>query len=85
MSSAPELLPTDTKYSDTPRCRTVRRAVQHAGGIERLALCVGCDAEDVRHWYTGESLPPIVMFLKALDVVALTPVVRVCVIPQQYS
>ncbi|HEY5899292.1 MAG TPA: hypothetical protein VIV54_17120 [Burkholderiales bacterium] len=60
-------------YSDTPPCRTVRRAADDTGSIERLAQFVGCDAEEVRHWYAGEALPPTLMFLKALDIVAQGP------------
>lgn len=87
MTPAPEFLAVADPYSDTPQCRTVRRAAEDAGGIEQLAHFIGSDAAEVRHWYAGESLPPIVMFLKALDIVAhrSSPAIRVCVLRQPHS
>lgn len=83
MHPAPEFLVTEKTYSDTPSCRTMRRAAEDTGGIERLAQCIGCDAADLQHWYAGESLPPMMMFFKALDIVAHTPAVRVCVLRER--
>ncbi len=82
MTPAPEFLAAQPVYSDTPQCRTVRRAAEDYGSLERLARFIGADLADLEHWCAGESLPPTAVFLKALDIVARGPgpKIRVCVL-----
>ncbi len=82
MTPAPEFLAVQNAYSDTPQCRTVRRAAEDYGSLERLARFIGSDLSDLEHWCAGDSLPPTAVFLKALDIVARGPwpKVRVCVL-----
>ena len=87
MTPAPEFLAAHNSYSDTPQCRTVRRAAGDYGSLERLARTFGSELADVEHWYAGESLPPTTVFLKALDIVARGPwpAIRVRVLPGKPS
>ena len=87
MKPAPEFLAAENSYFDTPPCRTVRRAAADCGGLDRLAELVGSSAAELQHWYAGESLPPTLMFLRALDIVARGPLreVRVCVLRKTES
>ena len=63
----------EERYFDTPQCRTLRRAADDYGGIDRLAQFMGSDASNVEHWYAGLELPPTTIYLTALDIVAQGP------------
>jgi hypothetical protein len=57
--------------------RVLARAVEIAGGEEPLGHFLGSSAAEVRKWATGETNPPMPIFLAMVDVVAanaLTPV-----------
>ncbi|HYX62981.1 MAG TPA: hypothetical protein VE935_02040 [Burkholderiales bacterium] len=87
MTPAPEFLDVldsvEEKYFDTPQCRTLRRAADDYGGIDRLAQFMGSDASNVEHWYAGLELPPTAIYLTALDIVSQGPLrdIRVRVLP----
>lgn len=55
----------------------MRRAALDCGGVERLAQETAAELPEVEHWLSGESLPPVALFLKVLDIVALGPLFRV--------
>jgi DNA-binding transcriptional regulator YiaG len=51
--------------------RTMRRAIQSLGSVERVAQALGVTVADVEAWAAGHSNPPPSAFLKAIDIVAL--------------
>ena len=65
----------------------MRRAAQDCGGVERLAQETATELPEVEHWLFGDSLPPVALFLKVLDIVAQGPLreVRVCVLGRETS
>lgn len=56
--------------NDTPYTRTMERALQILGSVERLAAELGASAADVQAWAGGFADPPPGVFLKAIDIVA---------------
>jgi hypothetical protein len=57
--------------------RTLARAVQVAGSAEVLARFLGSTPAEIEKWATGETNPPMPIFLAMVDIVAanaLTPV-----------
>jgi hypothetical protein len=58
-------MPSDTVYT-----RTMRRALETLGGVERLAGALDASVADVEAWAAGLADPPPGAFLKAIDVVA---------------
>ena len=58
-------MPHDTAYT-----RTMRRAVEAMGDIERLARALGASAVEIEAWIAGRTNPPPRAFLKAIDIVA---------------
>lgn len=56
--------------NDTPYTRTMGRALQILGSVERLAAELGASANDVEAWAGGVTDPPPGVFLKAIDIVA---------------
>jgi hypothetical protein len=55
---------------DTVYTRTFRRAIENAGGIERLASALGASVLEIKGWAAGTSAPPPGAFLLAIDIVA---------------
>jgi hypothetical protein len=57
--------------------RALARAVEVAGGPENLARFLGSTPSEISRWGSGETNPPMPIFLALVDVVAanaLTPV-----------
>jgi hypothetical protein len=57
--------------------RTLVRAIEVAGDVETLARFLGCKPGEFGRWETGETNPPMPIFLAMVDIVAansLTPV-----------
>lgn len=50
--------------------RTLARAVEIAGGPERLASFLACTPAEIAKWSTGESNPPMPIFLAMVDITA---------------
>ena len=50
--------------------RTLGRAMEIAGGDERLALFLGVPLVDLKRWYAGEADLPARMFLVLVDIVS---------------
>jgi hypothetical protein len=55
--------------SGTPPQRTLRRALELLGNVDRLAIALDVPRSDIQHWLEGEE-PPLKVFLEALDLVA---------------
>jgi DNA-binding transcriptional regulator YdaS (Cro superfamily) len=56
--------------------RTLARAIEIAGSQETLARFLACTPSEILKWASGESNPPMPIFLAMVDVVAanaLTP------------
>jgi DNA-binding transcriptional regulator YdaS (Cro superfamily) len=56
--------------------RTLARAIEIAGGQEPLARFLACTPGEIAKWATGESNPPMPIFLAMVDIAAanaLTP------------
>ncbi len=58
---------------DTAQTRTLKRALHIAGGEEKLARNLKCDAAQLRRWLAGDEETPSGVYLKALDVVSHGP------------
>jgi hypothetical protein len=58
-------MPDDTVYT-----RTMRRAIETMGDVERLARALGATAIEIEAWIAGRASPPPGTFLKAIDIVA---------------
>lgn len=57
--------------------RTLARAIEVAGGQEKLASFLGSSPTELKKWASGETNPPMPIFLAMVDVVAanaLTPI-----------
>jgi hypothetical protein len=63
------------RSNQTAQQRTLGRAVEIAGGMEKLARFLGCREEDLRHWHIGEKDMPLKIFLTLVDVVAANALV----------
>jgi DNA-binding transcriptional regulator YiaG len=59
--------------ADTTYTRTMRRAVEAVGDIERLASELGASVSEIEAWIAGHAAPPPGVFLRAIDIVARTP------------
>lgn len=62
---------------DNVYTRTLARAVEVAGGVDILARFLGSTPAEIAKWSTGESNPPMPIFLAMVDIVAanaLTPI-----------
>jgi hypothetical protein len=57
--------PKDTVYT-----RTLARAIEIAEGAEQLARFLGSTPAEIAKWASGESNPPMPLFLAIVDVVA---------------
>lgn len=53
---------------DTTYTRTLRRAIQAAGGEAKLAEQLRTSTEVLRKWLSGELQPPSKVYLAALDI-----------------
>jgi DNA-binding transcriptional regulator YdaS (Cro superfamily) len=56
--------------------RTLARAIEIAGGEENLARFLACTPTEIARWSSGESNPPMPIFLAMVDITAanaLTP------------
>jgi hypothetical protein len=56
--------------------RTLARAIEIAGGTDNLARFLACTPAEIDKWSTGESNPPMPIFLAMVDITAanaLTP------------
>ena len=60
----------------TAYTRTLRRAAETAGGLEKFATLLHASAADMARWIAGESRPPQDIFLAALDIVSRARGVR---------
>ncbi len=55
---------------DTAQTRTLRRALEVAGTLERLARLLDAPSSDVESWLCGARETPSHIYLLALDIVA---------------
>jgi hypothetical protein len=55
---------------ETAYTRTMRRAIETLGGVERLANALGASVAEIEAWAAGLADPPPGVFLKAIDIVA---------------
>jgi hypothetical protein len=51
--------------------RVLGLACETVGDVERLALALGVDAKSLRRWMDGKEDPPALVFIDALDIVAM--------------
>ncbi len=72
----PTLTHTWSRKPSSVYTRALARAIEVAGGAEPLAAFLGSSASEVGKWLTGETCPPMPIFLAIVDIVAanaLTP------------
>ena len=50
--------------------RTLARAIEIAGGEEALARFLACTPSEIAKWTSGESAPPMPIFLAMVDIAA---------------
>jgi hypothetical protein len=65
-----------TRTEPTVYRRTLARAIEIAGGQENLASFLACTPAEIAKWSSGESNPPMPIFLAMVDITAanaLTP------------
>lgn len=65
-----------TRKEPTVYRRTLARAIEIAGGEANLALFLACTQSEIAKWSSGESNPPMPIFLAMVDITAanaLTP------------
>jgi hypothetical protein len=55
---------------ETVYTRTTRKALEAAGGVERLASAMGRRVEDIGDWLAGRAVPPDKAFLELLEIVS---------------
>lgn len=53
---------------DAPYLRTLRKAVQVAGGEAALAAALGVPREMLERWLSGESVLPVELYFEALRI-----------------
>jgi hypothetical protein len=58
------------KRKESVYTRTLTRAVEIAGGVEQLARFLGSTPTEIGKWTTGETNPPMPIFLAMVDVLA---------------
>lgn len=51
--------------------RVLGLACETVGDAERLALALGVELKSLRRWMDGKEEPPALVFLDALDIVAM--------------
>jgi DNA-binding transcriptional regulator YiaG len=57
---------------DTTYTRTLKRAIEMAGGEAKLAEKLGTSLEVLRKWLSGELKPPSKVYLAALEIVQVS-------------
>jgi hypothetical protein len=65
-----------TRKEPTVYRRTLARAIEIAGGADHLARFLACTPGEIAKWSTGETNPPMPIFLAMVDIAAanaLTP------------
>lgn len=65
-----------TRKEPTVYRRALARAIEIAGGQENLARFLACTPGEIAKWASGESNPPMPIFLAMVDITAanaLTP------------
>lgn len=65
-----------TRKETTVYRRTLARAIEIAGAEENLARFLACTPAEIQKWTSGESNPPMPIFLAMVDIAAanaLTP------------
>jgi len=65
-----------TRKEPTVYRRTLARAIEIAGGEESLACFLACTPTEIARWGSGETNPPMPIFLAMVDITAanaLTP------------
>ena len=63
----------EERKSDTPKVRTLRRAVEVVGSPEALAEALEVSPEIVDAWLLGQQAPPNEAYMRALDLVSQGP------------
>lgn len=63
----------DEEREDSPKARTLRRAVEVVGGPEALAEALGVSPQMVSAWLIGQRALPDDAYLRALDLVSQGP------------
>lgn len=59
----------NTNMSSSVYSRTFQKAAQLAGGQKKLARFLHVPLSDLEKWIAGKDAPPMVTFLKAVDLV----------------
>jgi len=65
------------RKGNTAYTRAISRAVEIAGGTDELAAFLGSSTREINTWTSGETSPPLPIFLAIVDIVSaneLTPV-----------
>ena len=65
-----------TRTEPTVYRRTLARAIEIAGGQDKLASFLACTPAEIARWSSGETNPPMPIFLAMVDITAanaLTP------------
>lgn len=63
----------EERKSDTPKVRTLRRAVEVVGSPEALAEALDVSPEMISAWLLGQQAPPNDAYMRALDLVSQGP------------
>lgn len=63
----------EERTSDTPKVRTLRRAVEVVGSPEALAEALDVSPEMISTWLLGQQAPPNDAYMRALDLVSQGP------------
>ena len=63
----------EERTADTPKVRTLRRAVEVVGSPEALAEVLDVSPEVVSAWLLGQKAPPNDAYMRALDLVSQGP------------
>ena len=52
-----------------PRCEAVRRAAAIVDNLYRLGAQLNASLEELHDWLAGRGIPPVNVFLKAVDII----------------
>jgi DNA-binding transcriptional regulator YdaS (Cro superfamily) len=63
-------IPRVNRSEPTVHRRTLGRAIEIAGGDEKLALFLGVPLAELKRWHAGEADLPAKMFLALVDIVS---------------
>ena len=64
---------TEERNDDTPKLRTLRRAVEVVGSPEALAEALNASPEMIAAWLLGQKALPNDAYMRALDLVSQGP------------